>query len=1001
MATASIEIDYSKLLGSLLDAFNNHILGNDLKALDIISKPDLKKATDKDDFLRYFREGLQNLFHGMSLRFENVQYARQRARNSLVIFNSALESIYEGNSNLPPEEMEEQCIVHLYEYVLDQLCKTKNNAKDEGIDQDVRKIKTALKKWNRQESIKISQEKLLPILLIIFAKAVAHTKILYKLEPSPKDIQKKRGWNEPKIKDELERLLNIFTFVHLIAKNSHKLPTVVNREISRLFGALGYLYRGRVFFLLSDYSRENFWKAFNDFTNAERIVGAEVRQLAGKKGKDPLEICWKWHSASIYFAKGYLYQRAFAHYRAFENFSTGLDIYSAYFESNKNDFGYKSLTIAEIEVAQGKIFIELGQFKNAVLQFLKALERVFVIARSEKEMNGSLDINFKEISKSITLLENARQDALFEKEKFYKALSKFDVKVLEKDIFKPFKLFLSDLSSRLGFVLLVLFYRPDEPEKYAQLKAGRWLEVALQLDPNNGLANFNQLLSGAKKKIGKSELNFKNDSSIRRFLTDTLEALVNSNNDGELQEERNFFKQSITYSDSLIRKQLEINYYLSPDRKEKKDSLLILKRWSSSSPRVPRPTTFQMRGGGYVVFWNNKGIAIDPGFDFITNLYSEGYSINDIDAILVTHDHIDHTDDFDAIVALNYQLNRYNESTYIKPKPPVSLSLFLNTGFMEKYIPYLSLESPKNKRAGSSSSSYIDNIYTLAPHSTIDMTESDFRFKIEVIPAHHREISHDNYAVGFKLHLYDEKKKSFTLGFSSDTAYYEELGDKFSDCNIVIPHIGFVTFRELGQLMNLDIDKIVNATTTEYFNDVEEELRFFSALGFRDVKSWGDLREKWNSGNKAKHQGFLRQHLGYTGLKKVWKKMIDCSAENQLMVISEFHEETGSFRTKMAAALNHKKQKNNYKSAPTCFTGDVGLQLLLNKTDSEESARIRCTSCARDNDLTIEETFHAPEDITEVCVKAENEGIFYFCKEHVPDSEKEFREKVERFNLFR
>jgi hypothetical protein len=38
--------------------------------------------------------------------------------------------------------------------------------------------------------------------------------------------------------------------------------------------------------------------------------------------------------------------------------------------------------------------------------------------------------------------------------------------------------------------------------------------------------------------------------------------------------------------------------------------------------------------------------------------------------------------------------------------------------------------------------------------------------------------------------------------------------------------------------------------------------------------------------------------------------------------------------------------------------------------------------------------------MTEVCVKGENEGIYYFCKEHVPDPDTEFREKVERFNLF-
>lgn len=997
--TTSVVVGYKQLLESLLESFNDHILGNDKKALAIINRAVLKKATDKDDFLRHFREGLQNFFQGMSLRFENIEYARHKAISSLTHFNSALESMFEASYSHPPEELEEQVIAQIYKLILFELEKDKKAGDDGAVMQDIKKIKQALGNWNHQAPVKANKEEIFRFLLLLFAKSVAHITILVKLEPWPKEIQKKRGWREPKVRDELERLLHTFTFIHLVSKNSHKLPTVVRRELSRLFGALGYFYRGKVFFLLSDYERENFRRAFNDFESSQKIVTADVQKLSEKKSKDLLKICWMWMSASVYFAKGYLYQRAFAYNQAFENFAAGMRSYVKDFESKKKAFDYKSLTIAENEVAQGKIFIEMGEFKNALKQFLKALERVFVIsvARSSQRINKNLE----QIKKALAVLDSARQEEIFQKKNFYNALLGFDPTVLEESVFKSLKMLTSDICARIGFVLFILFYKSDNPKRYHELKVDEWFEVALRLDASNGLAQFNRLLSGSKKKISSSQITFRNDSSIRRFLAVALETLVNSPNHEDLQEERSFFKQSITYSDSLIKKPLEINYYLSPDKKQKSDGLLFLKRWSSSSPRVPRPTTFQMRGGGYMVFWNNRGIAIDPGFDFITNLYAEGYSISDIDAVVVTHDHIDHTDDFDAILALNYQLNRYNESTYLKPKRPINLSLFLNTGFMEKYTPYLSLNTRESDGTVQSGDGYIDHIYTLAPHSTIDMTDTPFQFKIEVIPARHREITLDKYAVGFKLHLYDKtENKKLTLGFTSDTAYYEALGNKFKDCDVVIPHIGFVTFRELGQLLDLQIDKIIKAASSNYFSDIEEEMRFFSALGFRDVKSWDDLSVKWNAGGDAQHRGFLRQHLGYTGVKKIWEKMTESPVQNQLMIISELHEEMGSFRNKLASAFNHKAK--SAEKAPISFTSDTGLQLLFDKGSggAKPVVKIKCISCAKDNDISLEESFHSPEDITEVCVKGEKEGIFYFCKEHAPDPETEFREKIEGFNLF-
>ncbi|GAG92357.1 unnamed protein product [marine sediment metagenome] len=55
---------------------------------------------------------------------------------------------------------------------------------------------------------------------------------------------------------------------------------------------------------------------------------------------------------------------------------------------------------------------------------------------------------------------------------------------------------------------------------------------------------------------------------------------------------------------------------------------------------------------GYV----DMGIAIDPGFDFVRNLFHMGFSLYDIDIVLISHAHLDHIRDFESIVLLLNEL---------------------------------------------------------------------------------------------------------------------------------------------------------------------------------------------------------------------------------------------------------------------------------------------------------------------------------------------------------
>ena len=61
--------------------------------------------------------------------------------------------------------------------------------------------------------------------------------------------------------------------------------------------------------------------------------------------------------------------------------------------------------------------------------------------------------------------------------------------------------------------------------------------------------------------------------------------------------------------------------------------------------------------GGFYVRWNGKGVAINPGPNFLRNLHGAGLHISDIDCVVVTRANSDAHADIESIYQLNYQLN--------------------------------------------------------------------------------------------------------------------------------------------------------------------------------------------------------------------------------------------------------------------------------------------------------------------------------------------------------
>jgi hypothetical protein len=139
------------------------------------------------------------------------------------------------------------------------------------------------------------------------------------------------------------------------------------------------------------------------------------------------------------------------------------------------------------------------------------------------------------------------------------------------------------------------------------------------------------------------------------------------------------------------------------------------------------------------------------------------------------------------------------------------------------------------------------------------------------------------------------------------------------------------------------------------------------------------------------------RHLYLDGLLSIAERMKRGGGE-KLLLIGELHEELGTFRTRIARALNEFLFDDSDSYA---LTADIGLTARVRES-SDSAIEILCTTCALDNDLVDVERFHAPDEICEVCVKGEDEGIFYNCKMHDPQRQPQptWVERVERYDPF-
>lgn len=435
-----------------------------------------------------------------------------------------------------------------------------------------------------------------------------------------------------------------------------------------------------------------------------------------------------------------------------------------------------------------------------------------------------------------------------------------------------------------------------------------------------------------------------------------------------------------------------------------------LQRWNSLTPAQGRSV-----GGGYFIYRTNKegevdlGIAIDPGFDYVRNLFRMGFSLRDVDIVLISHAHPDHLWDFESMVQLlheledkesiTHQLNviltlgSYQRLAHIINNP--ELRRFINPlvidirkeielDFFRKLAPDPDSETlnerPNNcfaffdSNSPSNNSSESDNgkrKHWLPALPNIE--ERGKNTKIEIWPtrAYHDDYSERSDSFGFLIKFngipsgYNENK-DFCFGYTGDTKWV---------CN-----------------------DLYNKGCPGYDNDCEEKCS-------DDPPRWKDVASQYKKcdvllmhlgslidhKNKKERKQFFRDypsakvceelirkknHPYLMGMIRFLRELYEQQPENKkLILIGEFGEELrGGIRTDLVKRLRQGLTKK-WRMLPV----DVGLDILLhdygNHRAQEGNSKISefeflCALCDKHRPISEIDYFKFGPD----------EAIFYTCK---------------------
>ena len=329
----------------------------------------------------------------------------------------------------------------------------------------------------------------------------------------------------------------------------------------------------------------------------------------------------------------------------------------------------------------------------------------------------------------------------------------------------------------------------------------------------------------------------------------------------------------------------------SPD-----DYFKVLRRWNSYTPIIADNYHIS-KGGGYFLKYNDLGIVIDPGFNFIENFKGADHVFDEIDAVFISHAHNDHTSDLESILTLLYKYNEeikdsddFDNTDTIRHQLAKERDIDykditreeINKEFLisekRKTIDIFMTASTFKKYAG------LFELYNKTDYK-IHLVEADGKFdfknlQVKVLKARHHDIISDYFSVGFVFYLSDT-----VIIYTGDTGW------------------------------NLDIEKqykdLAKRTKTKY------KILVAHIGGFKEYE---DLY--LNKGYQG-YEAFYKNHLGRLGIGKINETL-----QPDVCLISEFGEEIKGSRIKLCE-IYEEAYNGKFKKDIKFFPADIGFTINL------------------------------------------------------------------------
>lgn len=239
---------------------------------------------------------------------------------------------------------------------------------------------------------------------------------------------------------------------------------------------------------------------------------------------------------------------------------------------------------------------------------------------------------------------------------------------------------------------------------------------------------------------------------------------------------------------------------------------LTLRKWNSYTPIIPTNKHERSVGGGYFIFHKGKGTIIDPGYNFIDNFFRAGGRIVDIENIVLTHAHDDHTSNFEPLLSLIHQYNEKTGDEFFK-----RITVYANTGSFKKFCTILDLKED-----------YIKWVYVLSPGIRFELDDDLF---MEAVHAYHKERITNKYAVGLKF-VFGKGANQKTMLFTSDTGLLPNSSKdkkpeiwktypRSDDINVLIVHLGSIRDTEFKPTLLSNMEDVLYPNHLGYIGTMQ------------------------------------------------------------------------------------------------------------------------------------------------------------------------------------